>query len=180
MSNSNFPSKPNFSEMLATSDADAAVAKVSRDAVEAYLMKRLKAHSRTGSSIINKKAGYSVYDTTQAKDIIEKRYHWLVARNFEITQITDYIVVFIAKDAWGKSIGEFTVHINELQLSTWDFAVKVRRSINYIKMLKVDEAKRTEEQDLKKLRDQVKAAQKALDNAIQAVEARKPKVATTK
>lgn len=178
MSNSNFPSKPNFSEMLATSDADAAVAKVSRDAVEAYLMKRLKDHSRTGSSIINKKAGYRVYDTTQAKDIIEKRYHWLVARNFEITKITKFFVVIDAKDAWGRSIGEFTVHISELHLSTWDFAVEVRKSISYIKKLKADEAKRTEEQDLKKLRDQVKAAQKALDNAVQAVEARKTKVTT--
>lgn len=163
-------SNPNFSEMLATSDADAVVAKRSRDNVETYIQKRLHTRLAIGSSIINKKSGERVYNIEQAKQIIGKDFHWLAARSFAIERITDYIVVVDAKDAWGRSMGQFTIEISDLHLSTWDFAVKVRASIARVKAAKVAEAKRTQEQDLKKLRDQVKLAQNALDKAVKAAE----------
>lgn len=164
-------SKENFSELLAKSEEDARVARISRDDVEDYIQKRLKDKLRIGSAIIDKKAGKRIYYTEDAANIIEKRFHWLAARNFTIEKITDFFVVVDAKDAWGRSMGQFTIHLSDLNLSTWDFAVKVRESITYVKAAKEAEAKRTQEQDLKKLRDQVKAAQRALELAEKAVEA---------
>jgi hypothetical protein len=165
-------SKENFSELLATSDEDARVAKISRDNVEEYIQKRLKDKLRIGSSIIDKKAGKRVYYIEDAAKIIEKRFHWLAARRFTIEKITDFYVVVDAKDAWGRSMGQFTIHLSDLNLSTWDFAVQVRSSVARVKAAKVAEAKRTQEQDLKKLRDRVKAAQRELELAEKAVEVR--------
>lgn len=163
-------SKENFTELLAMSEEDARVAKISRDNVEGYIQKRLKDKLRIGSAIIDKKAGKRIYYTEDAANIIEKHFHWLAARSFTIEKITDFFVVVDAKDAWGQRMGQFTIHLSDLNLSTWDFAVKVRASIIWLKAAKKAEAKRTEEQDLKKLRDRVKAAQKALDQAVKAVE----------
>lgn len=164
-------SKENFSELLAKSDEDARVAKISRDNLEEYVQKRLKDKLRIGSSIINKKAGKRIYYIEEAATIVGKRFHWLAARSFTIEKVTDFYVVVDAKDAWGRSMGQFTIHLSDLNLSTWDFAVQVRSSVARVKAEKIAQAKRTQEQDLKKLRDQVKAAQRALELAEKAVEA---------
>lgn len=163
-------SKPNFSEMLAQSEADAVVANRSRDNVETYIQKRLHTRLAIGSAIIDKKSGERVYSVEQAQKIIGKDFHWLAARKFTIERVTNYLVVVDAKDAWGRSMGQFTIELSDLHLSTWDFAVKVRASIARVKAAKVAEAKRTQEQDLKKLRDQVKLAQRALDKAVKDAE----------
>lgn len=165
-------SKENFSELLAKSEEDARVAKISRDDVEGYIQKRLKDKLSIGSAIIDKKAGKRIYYIEDAAKVIEKRFHWLAARRFKIEKITDFYVVVDAQDAWGRSMGQFTIHLSDLNLSTWDFAVQVRSSVARVKAAKVAEAKRTQEQDLKKLRDQVKAAQRALELAEKAVEAK--------
>lgn len=164
--------KENFSELLAKSEEDARVATISRDNVEEYIQKRLKDKLSIGSAIIDKKAGKRICYIEDAAKIIEKRFHWLAARRFTIEKITDFYVVVDAKDAWGRSMGQFTIHLSDLNLSTWDFAVQVRSSVARVKAAKVAEAKRTQEQDLKKLRDQVKAAQRALELAEKAVEAK--------
>jgi hypothetical protein len=161
-------SNGNFEELLTKSDKDAEVAKVSRDALEAHLQKQLKEKARIGAAILNKKHGESVYNIETAKKVVGPNYHWLVGRSFTIGKVTKYFVTFHANDAWGRSIGEFTVHHLELNLSTWDFAVRVREAITRVREAQKAELKRTKEQNMKKLRDAVKAAQRALDQAMAA------------
>lgn len=165
-------SNENFVEMLNKSDEDARVAKISRENVEAYILKRLNRQRSIGSAILDKKAGKRIYYVADAAEFIEKDLHWLAARNFKIEEIREHWVSFVALDAWGRAMGTFTVHTEDLNLSTWDYAKKVRGSIAKVKARKIAEAKRTQEQDLKKLRDQVKAAEKALAAAVKAAEDR--------